>query len=243
VNIVIPMAGRGTRFRQADYKIPKPLIPILGQPMYAWAMKSLPLGLADQLIFLCLDEHLHDFSMEADIMERYGEHSATVIPVTEVTEGQACTVLLARKYINNANGLMIHNADTYFRSHLSEMVSGAGKDADGIISVFEATEERWSFVRTDEHGYVVEVAEKKPISRWATTGMYYFRHGEDFVSAAEEMIVRDMRVNNEFYIGPAYNLLIAHGKRIIPDFVDEMWCMGTPEDLQHFLTNYRGNAG
>lgn len=167
----------------------------------------------------------------------------TLIPVAEVTEGQACTVLLAREYINNDNGLMIHNADSYFRSRLSEMVSGVARDIDGVISVFEATEERWSFVRMNKRGYVVEVAEKKPISTWATTGMYYFCHGRDFVSAAEEMIARDMRVNNEFYIGPAYNLLIAQGKRIIPDVVDEMWCMGTPEDVQRFLASYRGNKG
>ena len=237
------MAGRGARFSQAGYEVPKPLIPVLGQPMYVWALKSLPLELADRLIFLCLAEHLRNYSLEADILQRYKKHNVTVIPVADVTEGQACTVLLAREYINNDSGLMIHNADSYFRSRLSEMVRGVTKDIDGIISVFEATEEKWSFVRINECGYVVEVAEKKPISTWATTGMYYFCRGRDFVSAAEEMVARNMRVNNEFYLGPAYNLLIAQGKRIIPDAVDEMWCMGTPEDVQHFLASYRGNKG
>lgn len=239
MNIVIPMAGKGRRFVEAGYAPPKPLIDVLGEPMFAWALKSLPLHLADRLIFICLREHLDGWALGQEIRRRYASYNPSIIPVSEVTEGQACTVLLGREYIDSQEGLIIHNADTYFRSSLEYMLMSLDAETMGIISVFEATGERWSFAKVDESGYVVEVAEKRPISTWATTGMYYFRHGRDFVSAADEMIRRDLRVSNEFYVGPVYNLLIAEREAFVLDIADEMWCMGTPDDLQRFLRGYQ----
>lgn len=112
----------------------------------------------------------------------------------------------------------------------------------GIISVFEATEDRWSFVKVNDEGYVVEVAEKEPISKWATAGMYHFSHGCDFVSAANEMIRQNLRVNGEFYVGPLYNILVERGKKVVIDIAHEMWCLGTPEELSYFLEHYPDNT-
>jgi len=235
VNIVIPMAGRGRRFVDAGYLVPKPLIPVLGSPMFAWALKSLPLDLAKRVIFICLEDQLKSWPLRQVIESRYRFCNPIIIPVSSVTEGQACTVLLARTYIDSDEELIIHNGDTYFRSDLRQKLTSDKEKNSGIISVFHATDERWSFARIDDRGYVVEVAEKKAISSWATTGMYYFRHGRDFVSASDEMIRRNERFNNEFYVGPVYNLLIRAGLKIVLDIVNEMCCLGTPDELTAFI--------
>ena len=235
MNIVIPMAGRGQRFIDGGYTVPKPLIEVLGSWMLVWALKSLPLELAHRIIFICLEEHLNDWPLREVIESQYGHCNPIIIPVTSVTEGQASTVLLAREHINSSDGLIIHNADTFFRSDLKNSLIANGENVDGMISVFHSTDDRWSFARADDRGRVIEVAEKKPISSWATTGMYYFRHGRDFVSAAQELIRRDERINGEFYVAPAYNILIRAGHNIVLDVADEVWCMGTPEELSTFV--------
>lgn len=239
MNIVIAMAGRGSRFAESGETTPKPLINVFGDPMFMWALRSLPLHSVNRLIFLCLQEHLDKWPLEHEIRSRCASYNPFIVPVLQVTEGQACTILLAQEYINSQEGLIVYNADTYFSSSLGEKLKDMDQETMGIISVFEATEEKWSFAKVDEDGYVVEVAEKKPISKWATTGMYYFRHGCDFVSAANEMIRQDLRVNDEFYVGPLYNILVRDGKKITIDFVDEMWCLGTPEELKYFLKHYQ----
>lgn len=242
MNIVIAMAGRGSRFTESGETTPKPLINVFGDPMFVWALKSIPLHLAKRLIFLCLQEHLDEWSLEHEIRSRYAPYNPLVIPVSQVTEGQACTILLAQEYINNQEGLIVYNADTFFSSSLEDKLKDMDPETMGIISVFEATEERWSFAKVNKDGHVVEVAEKKPISKWATAGMYYFRHGCDFVSATNGMIRQDLRVNGEFYVGPLYNILVRDGKKVIIDIIDEMWCLGTPEELRYFLKCYQGDT-
>jgi dTDP-glucose pyrophosphorylase len=111
-------------------------------------------------------------------------------------------------------------------------------NVDGIVFSFNAVHPKWSFVKTNSRGYVTEVAEKKPISNIATCGIYWYRHGSDFVSCAKQMIEKDIRVNNEFYIAPVYNELINSGKTLIPFYVNKMWGIGTPEDLRYFLKNH-----
>jgi dTDP-glucose pyrophosphorylase len=115
------------------------------------------------------------------------------------------------------------------------------KGYDGSIICFEATHPKWSFAKTDENGIITEVAEKKPISNQATAGIYYWKRGSDFVKSAEQMIEKDIRVNNEFYVCPTYNELIQDGKVIYnyPISSDKMWGLGTPEDLNYYLENYK----
>jgi UDP-N-acetylglucosamine diphosphorylase / glucose-1-phosphate thymidylyltransferase / UDP-N-acetylgalactosamine diphosphorylase / glucosamine-1-phosphate N-acetyltransferase / galactosamine-1-phosphate N-acetyltransferase len=238
MNIVMPMAWRGSRFAEVGYRVPKPLIDVRGRPMYAWAMDSLPLDLAKRVIFICLEEHLRDHTLEADIRARYASLQPIVISLDHVTQGQACTVLEARKWIDNDDELIIYNADTYCRTSLSARLPRLPASVVGLLSVFEAPGDKWSFARTDADGRVVETAEKRRISPWATTGLYYFRHGRQFVEHTDRMIAADERERGEFYVAPVYNRLIASGGDVRIDVADEVWVLGTPEDLADFQQRY-----
>jgi dTDP-glucose pyrophosphorylase len=239
MNIIIPMAGRGDRFVKAGVETPKPLIDVLGKPMYAWATDSMPLHAATKLIFICLAEHLGKCGLREDIQRRYAAHNPTIVPIDQVTQGQACTVLLAREIIDTDVPLVIYNADTYCRTGLDETIRKLGPAVDGIMGVFRAAGDRWSFARTDESGRVVETAEKRRISDWASTGLYHFTRGRDFVRYADEMIRRNERVNGEFYVAPVYNRMVDQGLDIRLDVAAEAWALGTPEDLKAFL-RHRG---
>jgi NDP-sugar pyrophosphorylase family protein len=242
MNIVMPMAGRGSRFRDVGLDIPKPLIDVRGRPMYAWAMDSLPLERARRVIFLCLAEHLEDRALADDIRSRYAGLDPIIVAVDRVTEGQACTVLLAREHVDTDEPLVIYNADTWCGSRLGPVLDAATPEApiDGVLGVFSAPGDKWSFVRLDEAGRVVETAEKRRISEWASTGLYHFARGRDFVHHADAMIAADERVNGEFYVAPVYNRLIAAGARIVTEVADPVWVLGTPEDLAYFEAHYRG---
>jgi NDP-sugar pyrophosphorylase family protein len=242
MNIVMPMAGRGSRFAQIGIPTPKPLIDVLGRPMYAWAMDSLPLELARRVIFICLDEHLRRPELENDIRSRYGALNPEIIRLDEVTEGQACTVLKAIRWIDNDDPLLIYNADTYCRTGLSKRLPQLPAHIDGLLGVFHAPGDRWSFARADASGRVIETAEKRRISDWASTGLYFFRRGRDFVKHAEAMIAANERVNGEFYVAPIYNRLIAAGAQIYIDPVEEVWVLGTPEDLDYFHEHFDHSA-
>ena len=242
MNIVMPMAGRGSRFAAIGIDTPKPLIPVRGKPMYAWAMDSLPLELAKRVVFICLEEHLAGRGLESDINTRYRALDPTIIPLRQVTEGQACTVLEAREHIDSPEPLCIYNADTYSRSRLGELLRRLGPSVDGVIDVFRAPGDKWSFARVDASGRVTETAEKRRISEWATTGLYYFSRGEDFVRHTDGMIRDDVRVNGEFYVAPVYNRMIGEGADVRANEVDEVWVLGTPEDLEHFEAEYPVSA-
>src|SRR5262249_30990513 len=149
-------------------------------------------------------------------------------------EGQACTVLCARALIDSDEPLIIYNADTYCRTSLSQRLQGLEASVDGLISVFRAPGDKWSFARADERGRVVETAEKRRISDWATTGLYHFTRGRDFVRHADAMIENNDRTGGEFYVAPVYNRMIAAGSDIRIDVAEEVWVLGTPEDLDRF---------
>ncbi len=236
---VMPMAGRGSRFADIGIATPKPLIDVRGRPMYSWAMDSLPLALVEKVVFVCLREHLEQCKLQEDIESRYAELDPVILAIDDVTEGQACTVLVARDYIDNDMPLVIYNADTYCRTSLDQTLPALQKKADGVLSVFKAPGDKWSFARTNEEGRVVETAEKRRISEWACTGLYHFSRGADFVRHADAMIADDHRTNREFYVAPLYNRLIAEGADIRIDEALDVWVLGTPEDLDHFNQHYK----
>jgi dTDP-glucose pyrophosphorylase len=238
MNIVMPMAGRGSRFAKLGISTPKPLILVRGKPMYAWATEGLPLSSARRLIFICLAEHLADRALEADILSRYARFHPAIIGLNEVTQGQACTVLMARELIDNDEPLLIFNADTHCPTTIGEALKSFGPGIDGALDVFRARGDKWSFARINAEDRVLETAEKRRISDWATTGLYYFRRGRDFVHHATAMIEAQERSSNEFYIAPVYNRLIAAGADIRANKVDRVWVLGTPEDLADFEREY-----
>jgi NDP-sugar pyrophosphorylase family protein len=239
MNIIIPMAGRGSRFLQEshknpEYAKPKPLINIGGRTMIEWALSSLPYKKDDQLIFLVLKEHIEKFKIDTELKKMFGKQ-AVVLIVDKVTEGAACTALLARELINNDEPLLVTDSDHYIDGKTLFKDIESHEKMDGIIPVFYANNPKWSFAKTDDQGYVTEVAEKVQISRNANIGAYYFKKGRDFVWAAEEMMEENDRTNGEYYIAPVYNYMIRRGKMIIlsrPRFVHGL---GTPKDVDKFL--------
>jgi len=154
-----------------------------------------------------------------------------IVQVENVTEGAACTTLLAKEFINNDEPLIIANSDQVIEWGMGIPKK---KDFDAAIYTFKATHPKWSFAKVED-GYVTEVAEKKPISNIATVGVYYWKKGSDYVKYAEQMIDKDIRVNKEFYVCPVFNEAIADGKKVVTVDVNKMWGMGTPEDLGVFL--------
>jgi len=240
MNIVMPLAGRGSRFvaeahKNPEYAKPKPLINIAGTPMVKWATDSLPLTQEDKLIFLVLKEHIDKHRIDEQLKGIYGEQ-ATIITVDQVTEGAACTALLAKKFINNEEELIIMDSDQYIEgiSLFKEIEKYRGKIA-GMIPVFYANNSKWSFSKTNEEGDVIEVAEKIQISRNANIGAYYFAKGRFFVAAAEEMIAENDRTNGEFYIAPSYNYLIRRGKNVRLCRLKFVHGLGIPKDVDDFI--------
>lgn len=239
MNILIPMAGRGSRFlemssQNQEYSKPKPIINIAGRTMVEWALSSLPLKKEDQLIFIVLKEHIENFEIDKNLGRIFGENIRVVV-VDRVTEGAACTALLSRELINNEEPLLITDSDHFIdgKTHFREIEQN--RNVDGIIPVFYANNSKWSFSKTDETGRVIEVAEKIQISRNANIGAYYFKKGRDFVWAAEEMIEENDRTNGEFFIAPVYNYLIRRGKNIKLSRPRFAHGLGTPKDVEKFL--------
>jgi len=235
LNVLIPMAGAGSRFVEAGYTFPKPLIEVHGKPMIQVVVDNI--GLDANYHFVVQKEHREKYNL--DTMLNLIAPNCKVIEVDGLTEGAACTALLAKEFIDNDNPLFFANSDqwvdwdpTQFMYHMQET------DADGGILTFEATHPKWSYAKTDDNGIVTKVAEKNPISTNATVGYYYWKHGSDFVKYAEQMIQRDIRVNNEFYVCPVYNQAIQDGKIVRISEAKQMWGLGTPEDLKYFIENF-----
>jgi dTDP-glucose pyrophosphorylase len=237
MNIVIPMAGRGQRFAEAGFSVPKPLIPVHGRPMYAWAVESLPLDLARRLIFICLQEHIEMAGLGADIRARFAMRAPVILTLDDVTEGQACTVLAAAELVDSDDPLIIYNADTWCRSRIDERLRSLSEAVDGVVGVFRAPGGHWSFAKVDPSGRVREMAEKRRISDWAATGLYHFARGHDFIDHAEAMINADDRINGEFYVAPVYNRMIANGANVIVDEALDVVVFGTPEELLRASTS------
>lgn len=234
INIVIPMAGRGSRFAKAGYTVPKPLIDIFGHPMVEYVVRNVTPREKHRFIFICQREHLEQYALAERL--RSITPGCVIIPIDYITEGAACTVLLAKEQINNDDPLMIANSDQYVDIDINEY-NGAIGDADGLIMTMHQEDTKYSYIGYDEAGLVTLVREKEVISDQATVGIYNYRHGRDFVRYAEEMIRKDIRVNGEFYTAPVYNEFIEDGKRIVYHDIgqEHMHGIGTPEDLEAFM--------
>ena len=239
LNIVVPMAGRGSRFANAGYTIPKPLIPVGGKPMIQWVIENVRPSQPHRFTFICLAEHLVTYPEVPATLRRLCP-GCEIVEVAQVTEGAACTVLLARDLIDNDDPLMIANADQYVQLPIDDYLAAMeSEEADGLIMTFWADHPKWSYCRMKEDGTVAAVVEKQVVSNEATVGIYNFRHGRDFVAGARAMIAADARVNGEFYVAPVYNSLIDAGARVgihnIGTDGAGMHGLGIPADLESFL--------
>ncbi|MDC0446241.1 glycosyltransferase family 2 protein, partial [Candidatus Pelagibacter sp.] len=235
LNIVVPMAGEGSRFVKAGYTFPKPLIEVHQKPMIQIVVESL--GLKGNFIFIVKKEHLEKYNLKNFL--NIIAPKCKIITIDKPTEGAACTVLLSKKYVNNSKPLIISNSDQFIEWNTSETMYGfSTKKVDGAILTFTATHPKWSYAKVDKNSNVTKVAEKKVISNNATVGVYYWKHGKDFVKYANQMINKNIRVNNEYYVCPVYNEAIKDKKIIKIKNVDSMWGLGTPEDLDYFLKHH-----
>ena len=237
INIVIPMAGLGSRFVSAGYKKPKPFIDVGGVPMIIKVLRNLNYPGA-RYILVARREHIE---LEFNLVEKIKqEFNAVFIPIDDVTEGTACTVLFARKYINNDAPLLIANSDQLVDIKIEEFIDDCtNRDLNGSILSFIDKDKnpKWSFAKTDGNGFVTQVKEKDPISEVATVGVYMFNRGSLFVNGAIDMIIENDRSGGEFYTCPVYNYLIRDGFKIGIYNIDElqMHGLGTPSDLKKYL--------
>jgi HAD superfamily hydrolase (TIGR01509 family) len=234
LNVLIPMAGAGSRFEQAGYTFPKPLIDVKGKPMIQVVVENL--NIDANYIYVVQKSHREKYNL--DTLLNLITPGCKIVEVDGVTEGAACTALLAKKYINNDAPLFFANSDQFAEWDSNEfMYKMQETEADGGIVTFKAIHPKWSFAKIDNLGHITEVAEKNPISDNATVGFYYWKHGSDFVKYAEQMIAKNTRVNNEFYVCPVFNEAI-NDKKIVRAFeIKKLWGLGVPEDLRYFIEN------
>lgn len=238
MNVVIPMSGQGSRFKIAGYTFPKPLIEVHGKPMIQVVVDNLNCDpTVCKFIYIVQESHYKDYNLK--YLLNLITPGCEIVRTNGMTEGSTCSVLLAQKFIDNDTPLLLANSDQFLEWNNHEFIYGmVSSDVDGGISTFTATHPKWSFAKVDDEGFVTEVAEKKPISNIATTGIYYWKKGSDFVKYANRMIEKNIRTNNEFYICPVFNEAIADGKKIRISHCNKMWGIGTPEDLEYFLKTY-----
>lgn len=240
INVVIPMAGLGSRFQKGGYSTPKPFLPIFGIPMFKWVIKNIvPESLLQYatIHIIVRSEHKSQF------VELKNSDNIIIHTVDALTEGAACTVLTIKDHINTDSALVIANSDQYLEWAMDDFYRClAHPDWDGVISTFvqeDPTDLRWSYATLNADGQVLRVEEKKFIGPLATTGIYGWKHGSDFVNDAEAMISSNIRVNNEFYVCPVYNININNGLKIRTHNCNKMWGLGVPVDYEYFLENFK----
>jgi beta-phosphoglucomutase-like phosphatase (HAD superfamily)/dTDP-glucose pyrophosphorylase len=237
MNVLIPMAGAGSRFANAGYTFPKPLIEVDGKPMIQVVVENL--NIEANYTFIVQKEHYEKYSLQ--YLLNLIAPNCNIVQVDGITEGAACTTLLAKEFIDNDAPLVMANSDQFVEWNSNECLYAFNADGiDGGIVSFKATHPKWSYAKVGDDGFVSEVAEKKPISDNATVGIYFWKKGSDYVKYAEQMIEKNIRTNGEFYVCPVFNEAIDDGKKVRIKDIERMWGIGTPEDLNYFLEHYKG---
>lgn len=228
MNVVVPMAGKGSRYAEKGFNIPKPLIPILGKEMLFWALKSLEGVAYKKIIFIALEEHERQYNLRQLISNNF-HSSFELVLIESVTEGQLCTVLAAKNLFDMDDDLLVISSDTLISGPIGNDILTKDTDTEGIISVINLPGKMWSFAKTDEQGNVIQVAEKVRISDNASTGIYYFSNAGKFVSEAEKIVATQEKTKGEYYIIPVYQKLIEKKEKVKLSHATQMWDMGTPE--------------
>lgn len=234
LNVLIPMAGLGSRFADAGYTFPKPLIEVGNKAMIQAVVDSL--SIKAKYTYIVQEDHYLKYNLE-DFLNSITP-DCNIVRVDGLTEGAAATALLSKQYIDNNKSLVIANSDQIVewssRNFLFDLIK---HNADGGIATFTSNHPKWSYAEVNDLGHVTRVEEKRVISNIATVGIYYWKKGSDFVKYAEQMISKNIRTNNEFYICPVFNEAILDGKKILTGKVDKMWGVGTPEDLENYMSH------
>lgn len=237
LNVLIPMAGEGSRFKQLGFTVPKPMIEINRKPMIQHVVDNL--NIEANFIFCIRKDHEEQFQI-SEFIKNF-EPTAKFVIVDSLTEGAACTTLLAKELINNEQELLIANSDQLVDFNSNEFYHAMNNDnIDGSILTFQSNETKWSYVSLDENNKVTNVVEKEVISNHATVGVYYWSKGSEYVKYAEQMINNNIRYGQsfngrgEFYVAPVYNEAIQENKVFRIYDVERMIGLGTPEDMENY---------
>lgn len=238
LNIVIPMAGAGSRFSIAGYDVPKPFIDVGGKMMIEHVLDGIQTD--DAVYTLIIQEQFKkDYQNKLNLLaHKYGVH---FVCVEKLTQGASCTALAAHELINNNNMVIFADSDNFFNNTaFKAFIADAKKrKLGGSLLTFNTNKDCFSFVELDKNGYGVRTREKEPISNHAITGVYLFAKGKDFVSCAIDMMIYGDRSKNEYYMSNVYNWAIKKGLKIgCFDIGHDDWaCVGTPEQLKEYLIN------
>jgi len=246
INILIPMAGEGSRFRTENFRLPKPFIPIDGKPMIQWVFENLSAPNINTN-FICVIRSEHDTAFNIKEHLEALDSRVQVVYADALTDGAACTCLLAKHLIEDDTPLLIANSDQFVEWDASEFYAVAlSSGRDGTVLCFhhprELNDTKWSYAKLDQNENITDIQEKKVISEHATVGLYFWNKGSDFVRCAEKMISRSILVNGEFYVAPVYNEGVNDGSAYKVHHCDKMWGLGTPADVIQFEIAYLGKA-
>ncbi len=239
---LIPMAGRGMRFVNEGFKVPKPLIEVSGRPMVIQAAGCFPP--AQKWIFICLKEHLEKFPIKKEIRKVYSQ--AKIVSLDKITEGQACTCELglqgedleAPLFIGASDNGMLWNKDKYQKLMDDQKI-------DCVVWSFRrhpssaTNPQMYGWIKIDKNNNILGVSVKKPISDnpyedHAIIGSFYFRKARYFLDALKNLYKKNIRINNEFYVDSCINEIVAMGLKAKVFEVDHYICWGTPNDLRTY---------
>lgn len=266
MKIVVPMAGRGSRFLDVadsnpEYIKPKPLIKIKDKPMVLWAIESLPFVdlpkrraktdlkvLPSDLVFICRRDHEVQYQISHQLKEIFSAE-INVVFIDQITRGAAETTLAAKKYINSDEDIIISDSDHYFDGRfLYDKVSTRDSQTQGIIPVFRPPDKdpKWSFSLVEQNDIITVVGEKDrelaAKGAMANIGGYYFSHGKIYVKEVEQAIQENDLTGDEgkkeFYVAPIYQRLINKEMKIVAAITPKVWGLGTPKDVEYFEKNF-----
>lgn len=256
MKIVIPMAGKGSRFQDAaatnpEYRKPKPLINIKGKPMIVWAIDSLSSFKLDpaNFIFICRQDQEDEFKISKSLKDLFS-NKIKIILLDHITRGAAETVLKTKEFINSDEDMIISDSDHFFDgSFLYKAVSEKDSKTQGIIPVFKPPDKdpKWSFSLVGRNNIIKAVGEKDKrlanMGALANIGGYYFTNGKVFVREVENAISENDLTGDEgkkeFYVAPIYQRLINKGMKIVAAITPAVWGLGTPKDVEHFEANFK----
>ncbi|MGJ0344498.1 glycosyltransferase family 2 protein [Aliarcobacter cryaerophilus] len=213
INILIPLAGKNQYFSETDYPFPKPLIEFNGKTMIEHIIDNFSsIQKEKQFIFIANSEDCKKYHLD-NVLNILTNHTCKIIKLENETKGATCSAMMAVEYIDNDTPLILSNADQLFDMCLDEVIKSF-ESSDAGVMTFESIHPRWSYVRLNEKNEVTETAEKRPISKNAIAGFYYFKKGSDFISSASKMIKKDASVNGLYYIAPSLNEMVLENKKI-----------------------------
>lgn len=234
INILIPLAGTNQFFLEAEYPYPKPLIEINDKTMIEHVINNFSsLKEEKQFIFIVNSDDCKKYHLD-NVLNLLTDQNCKIVKIDNATKGAACSAMMAIEYINN-NSLVIVNADQLFDDDMNEIINSF-KDVDGGVVSFESIHPRWSYAKVDEHNYIVETAEKRPLSKHAIAGFFYFKEGKDFIDSAMNMIKKDANVNGLYYISPTLNEMVLNNKKLIVKTIhnDKYHTFYTPQKIQEY---------